>query len=359
MPRLLLLALLAGCQNAEQADDTTNDTTSTDDTTDPSDTVDTPADTNDTTDTTPPDDTPTAGTSPLVDPQCTDGQYAEVLADPSVDLSAARAAFDASAPEDFLIAALDLRYPIGAFLFEGGFGERAMGNCLTLFTSAQQRRSADGMLDAASTLTHECGHFFDLAGAGRGSTYHITDTLTFVATGGGYDVLPARSLIKGDAWYDLRPACPANGRYGCDSYAQIYLNGTPGGQFESGDQGLDMLMEETVQYVNSLATDYAFEDNLGRGVSISARDGILTFLWYTERYLNLLRTTVPNKYNTVLANEDWRDLILTVWGRAWLYLDASEGMSSLGLDDADLMELVTDPELLAEIQAVRDAQGCP
>jgi len=42
-----------------------------------------------------------------------------------------------------------------------------------------------------------------------------------------------------------------------------------------------------------------------------------------------------------------------VWDRAWFYLDATKGMSSLGIDDASLETLVKNPTLTAEIDALR------
>ena len=53
----------------------------------------------------------------------------------------------------------------------------------------------------------------------------------------------------------------------------------------------------------------------------------------------------------------WRDLVLSVWGRAWLYLDATE-VPQLGINDDFLMELVLDPTLLGEIELLRDKAGC-
>lgn len=350
MKRVLALCLMAGCQAAPPSDsDPSVDTDPTgggggDDTGDAPDT----------------DGGPTTGTSPRVDPTCTDGAYAEVLADPDASLASAKASFSAADPSAFLLDALDVRFPIGAYLFEGGLDHPVSGDCFTQFTSAAQRKTASGMLDAASTLVHECGHFFDIGtSTQRGQTYHIRDDLKFTCNGGSYQSTPARSRIQKDDWASLRPQCPEQGSHGCDSYAQVYLDGSPtNSTFESGDQGLDMVMEEAVQYVNSLATDYAFADQLGAGSRISAKDGILTYLWYIERYLHLMRTTEPGVYADVMASACWRDTILTVWGRAWLYLDAAKPYRSLGIDHADLLELVQDPDLLDEIQRVRDASGC-
>ena len=80
---------------------------------------------------------------------------------------------------------------------------------------------------------------------------------------------------------------------------------------------MECFCEETLQYVNSLATSYAFGDQLA--YSTSARDGILTFLWYTMRYLRLARLEHPQTYTLLTQNSCWRDLILNTWGRAWLY----------------------------------------
>ena len=119
-----------------------------------------------------------------------------------------------------------------------------------------------------------------------------------------------------------------------------------------------LLLEEDVQYINSLATSWAYADQLGAGTSTSARDGILTFLWYVERYLHMARLTYPAAYTRLSTDPCWQNAILTVWGRAWLYLQHTEGMRALGIADGALMPLVTNPELLDEINRIRTAAGC-
>ena len=116
-------------------------------------------------------------------------------------------------------------------------------------------------------------------------------------------------------------------------------------------------MEEAVQYVNSLATGYAYKDQ--SAWTVSEKDGILTFLWYMQRYLYLARTQYPATHSFILGSACYRELILTVWGRAWLYLDVTDPFPKLGMENDLIEELVMAPELLAEIQAVRDAHGCP
>ena len=72
----------------------------------------------------------------------------------------------------------------------------------------------------------------------------------------------------------------------------------------------------------------------------------------------MARTEHPEVHAFLLGNACWRDAILTVWGRAWLYLDATADNPNLGLDDDALEKLVKTPELLDEIEAVRVASGC-
>ena len=47
-----------------------------------------------------------------------------------------------------------------------------------------------------------------------------------------------------------------------DNYANVYLDGDPDDdEFDGGDQGFNSLLEETLQYVNSLATGYAIRSS--------------------------------------------------------------------------------------------------
>ncbi|MBW2460407.1 MAG: hypothetical protein JRH11_02090, partial [Deltaproteobacteria bacterium] len=124
------------------------------------------------------------------------------------------------------------------------------------------------------------------------------------------------------------------------------------------DQGFNSVLEEALQYVNSLATEYAFADQMTPGQRTTAKDGILTFLWYIERYLRMARLDFPAAHSFILGDACWREMILTIWGRAWLFLEITRDTASLGINDAALFALVEDPMLVEEIQRVRDAHGC-
>lgn len=282
---------------------------------------------------------PTTGTAPEVDPACIDGQFAETLPDPSADVSAEIAAYSPNELREFYDAILLKRYPVGATLVRGGL---AVFDCVGAF--ARGTSTAEGAIASLDTVVHECGHAHDLSQGFQ--TYVINDELTLSCSGAGSTF--ARSLIGDDEFQTRRPPCGA-GFVGCDHYYDTYLTGN------GSDQGFDMVLEETVQYVNSLATAYAFQDFV-RG-SISALDGLLTFLWYTERYLRMARLQYPDDYARI-TDPCWREAILTVWGRAWWILEEARENGSLGVDEEALFELVRDPELLGEIQRLRDLEGC-
>lgn len=288
---------------------------------------------------------------------CVDETYAEALPPKDAPLTDLLADYSSAAASDFILEVLERRYPIGKHLVEGGL-EYEAHDCIEKFL--RTKTTGKAVIGQLSTIVHECGHSFDVDQSSfSGATYVIRDDLRLECPGAsfaGQDASFARSLIKADPYAGERPPCNGGGS-GCDIYADLYLDGDPeNAQFEVGDQGFDTVIEEAVQYVNSLATGYAFSDHY-QGM-VSERDGILTFLWYMERYLRLARTDHPDVHAFLLGNACWRDAILTVWGRAWLYLDATADDPSLGIHDDAIMKLVKTPELLDEIEAVRVASGC-
>jgi hypothetical protein len=290
-----------------------------------------------------------ADTTPGEDPLCDDGAWDEALPNDTADIAGFIADYGNLGHRAFVDAVLEARYPVGAHLVEDGvrLGSR-LGDCIDIFIG--NTGSASNVIGRLSTIVHECGHFLDVSEGGFSSSYfRILDDLDFSCPRVGNNL--ARSLMNDDEYSDLLPS---------DSYKPVYLDGDPtNAQFEGGDQGYDSVLEETTQYVNSLATDWALRDQIGAGRSISARDGILTFLWYTMRYLRMARLDDPTTYNAIIGNACWREATLTVWNRAWFFLDLSESIRSLGINDARLMELVGDPNLRGEIDAIRDAHGCP
>lgn len=270
--------------------------------------------------------------------------------------------------QQYLLQALELRYPHGKALVEGGLANPVspqQSNCVALFL--QDTSSANAVLRQASTLVHECGHFYDI-GLSRSTpgarAYVIAPALQRSCRNGDTTMRGgrtfARSLLTSDTFSSMRPPCVGSSSMNCDFYANTYLDGSPtNSTFESGDQGFDLLLEEANQYVNSLASGLAFRDAYQQGSRVTERDGILTFMWYLERYLLLARTSYPQAYSTITQDACWRESILSVWDRGWFYLQASAPYAStLGINDARLRTLVETPSLLAEIDTLRRLQ-CP
>jgi hypothetical protein len=289
-------------------------------------------------------------------PGCAQDQYTEAL---PTNASLSDLSFSPSTANDYLLAALEKRYPLGKAIVEGGLSSalaQSQGNCIDRFLS--DKTSAQKVLRQASTVVHECGHFYDLGEAsGKNAAYVIRDDLKFTCANGDTTSRNgktfARSLIRKDAFYAKREACPDTAAKGCDMYAETYLNGNAtDSTFDSGDQGYNSVLEEATQYVNSLAASLAFEDQY-KNTKTSERDGILTFLWYIERYLAMAHTDYPEAYALISEDACWRQATLSIWDRGWFYLRATEGKATLGIDDADIKALVTDPELTAEIDALR------
>lgn len=291
-------------------------------------------------------------------PGCAQTAYTEML---PTSASLSSLSFSSAQAQTYVLGALHLRYPLGEFLVQGGISSplaAQQGNCVDRFLS--DKSSSRAVLRGATTVVHECGHLFDL-GEAKGqsdASYVLRTDLRFDCSGGDTTTRSgktfARSRIRADDFYAKRPACAGNQvSAGCDFYANTYLNGSPDdAAFDSGDQGYSFVLEEATQYVNSLATALAFKDAFA-GSRSSERDGILTFLWYIERYHLMARTTYPGAYTLLSGDACWRQATLSVWDRAWFYLDATKGIDELGLDDAALEALVKDPTLTAEIEALR------
>lgn len=293
-------------------------------------------------------------------PGCMQEKYTEAL---PTNASLSDLTFSATAVNDFLLEALERRYPIGKALVEGGLSSpiaKRQGSCIDRFL--HDTSSARAVLRQVATVVHECGHFYDLGEAsGSDAAYVIRPDLTFTCKSGDTKSRGgktfARSLLNNDAHYAKRKACAAGaaGR-DCDSYARIYLDGSPTDtKFDSGDQGYDSVLEEATQYVNSLATALAFKESYA-GTRVSERDGILTFLWYIERYLAMARADYPEAYTLLSEDSCWRQATLSVWDRGWFYLDATKDMMNLGLNDSKIEPLVSEPDLVAEIDALRQIE---
>ena len=260
---------------------------------------------------------------------------------PDADITGPIERYRADRPHDFLLAVLKARYPTGNAIMEG------MGAaCTEQYVTAEHRASAEAVLARLEVTVHECGHAFDHRGK---QGYFITEAVTFACPGGahfGANQSFARRELVGDAFAPRRAACAGPARADCDMYSDIYLAAKTAGS----EQGYSSVLEETVQYLHSLKTAYAFADQLKPGAKVSARDGLLTFLWYLERYLQLARLKHPSVYAFLAADACWRDATRTVWDRAWNLLALTRTNEQLGLNDAAIEPLVRDPALAREVE---------
>jgi len=191
-----------------------------------------------------------------------------------------------------------------------------------------------GVASRFDAAVHEGAHVW---GAKRfdgvSQTYPIRD-----------DLLVKAKLQKNFHWKEL---LAAHVDRAADTYARIYLEGP------SGAQGFNVLLDEYNAYAHSLASRYCTRDLLPDGARVSARDGILTMMYYLESYLALGRASHPADYAAILADPGTRKVILTVWDRAEFWLRKSASTPALGIKAETIEGWVYDKGRLAELDRVR------
>jgi hypothetical protein len=275
---------------------------------------------------------PAAGTEP---PLYASGDvtYAESIdchAMPS--LAAAREAYAPGQTRKAAEAIANARYPDGLPFLQAQSDEALK----TWFIGAPD--TFDGAASRFDAAVHEGSHVWGAKTfRGRTRAYSLRGDLTIET-----------SLPK---TFDRSEILARHVDRASDPYAKTYLEGS------SGAQGFDTLLDEYVAYAHGLAARWCTRDLLPEGQRVSARDGVLAFMYYVEVYLEIARTAHPKDYAAIVGDAGARKVIVTNWDRAERFLRASAGERALGVHDETLRAWVYEPARLAEIAKVRAIGG--
>lgn len=243
------------------------------------------------------------------------------------------ATYDPKNPRPTLLEVAKRRYPPATAVIERASDERLQA---WLRPSPGDPNDFENLLGSFSTVVHEEGHMLDLSlGSQAEFVYRIVDDASIVRVPTVETFARAEILrVHPDLSIDL--------------YAQTYLKSA------GSNQDVEILVEEFVQYVHSLASDYcAFE--LPRNLTVSSRDGALTFMWWMEMYLAVGRQYFPGDYAEILANKPLVSVILDTWDRSEYWLLKTRG-TRYGNDLSKMSRFVYDPKNLAEIDVLREAR---
>jgi hypothetical protein len=252
-----------------------------------------------------------------------------VCADPLASITDLSAAYvnTAAGVRAATLGIADRRYPMGRLFIEGQTDVELARWFQTTTTFA-------GVLDGFDTAVHEGQHIWDIRMIASGKwPYRVRDDL----------VIRASNLTN----FARSEILTVHVDVADDFYASTYLMG------QSGTQGFNNLLDEYNAYTHSLASRYCTRDSLGAGTRITARDGILTMMYYVELYLKLARTRHPADYAAIKGDPESVRLILTIWDRAEFWLALSARFPSLGLKDTMIRGWVYTPDNKMEIDLLR------
>ena len=249
---------------------------------------------------------------------------------PGADISDIRESYS---PRDWREAALDTldaRFPDGAWVARsldspGDFDRWFDGST----------GSWDRMVGSLDLGVHEGTHMLGFQDMGFGTyTYNLGEGEVMQIQ--GIDTFFRREV------YELLPQDVKD-----MLYADLYLR-------QIGDQDVKTLLDEFNAYTFSLYVSTALVDQFGTGSRSSARDGILSFMFFVEVYFRIARTEHPRDYEQMTSNDGFVELVLTLWDRAQCALDLAGDDPRLGIDDVKVRPLVHDEEWLSEIRRFAD-----
>jgi hypothetical protein len=259
-----------------------------------------------------------------------DTSYREAACTPLADISDVSKGYSETAFRTALEAVATRRYPLG-LPFIRAQSDAQLGAWFPLGRSTFAQAMA-----GFDTAVHEGSHVWNqVRFDGRTQTFRVRDDLD----------IPTR-------WFTTFPRSEILGEHpdkASDAYADTYLQG------ESGKQGFNSVLDEYNGYAHSLAARWCTHDTLAAGSRVSARDGILTFMFYVGEYLRIARARHPQDYAAILADPGHVKMIVTVWDRAEFWLRLASTDPALGVHDDRIATWAYDPGRLAEIGRVRDA----
>jgi hypothetical protein len=255
--------------------------------------------------------------------RCGEGIHSDIPID---DLAAGYAASNFRAR---LLKVLQRRYPAGAeivqFLRDPSFFDRWFERGKTDWRAAMVE---------LGTAVHESAHIAELAQRRGGNHVLILDKKTRWV----FPIVASfhRSQIKDQLPPDLLRM----------SYAKTYLDGS------SGAQGFEMLLEELHAYEHSLAVAIAVADQFPSNLTQSARDGLLTMMYYVELYLRTARRKHARVYQRLSRGEIAR-VVVRLFERARCLLRISSVHQKLGIQDELLHRHVLGAAALGEVKRLR------
>jgi hypothetical protein len=129
-----------------------------------------------------------------------------------------------------------------------------------------------------------------------------------------------------------------------NQYKAIYLTGS------SGQQGFFTLLDEFNAYTHSLFTGYGLYDQFPPGQRVSHRDGLVTFMMYTQFYLRHARLKHAGQYSALRADPELRSLVRLLWDRANFILNVTEPIPALALDPAGVEAEMRKADMQAEVE---------
>lgn len=241
--------------------------------------------------------------------------------------------YDPANPRPTLLALAERRYPPAVAVIDNATDESLR---LWLEPLPGEPNNLSRVQRRFESVVHEEGHLLDLSLGVYGSTYAYR-----VVDDSGLVYVPALSTFPRSEILRVHPD-PSS-----DMYANTYLM-SPG-----ANQDVEMLVEEFVQYVHSLASGYCAFD-IPRNESISYRDGVVTFMWWIEMYLAVGREFHPDDYAEILSNKPLLGVILDTWDRAEYWLLKTRG-TRYGMNASKLTFRAYDPDNVIEIDRLRQA----
>jgi len=134
-----------------------------------------------------------------------------------------------------------------------------------------------------------------------------------------------------------------------DEYFQQYLEGP------SGQQDITMVLEELDAYTQGTITDSKLVDYMNENERQSTRDGVATFMYYTELYVKRGREAHPTHWRKMAGDPAYLTLIQRLWQRAEDTLKPIMTEPRLGLRDGAILAKVYSPESLAEMKLLFEA----